>query len=217
MPTATPPDETMADLLYSLGNISPHRVFMRPPPGTATEDDAIALLRGESRRRVELIDGTLVEKPMGYCEGLLAMWIGSLLTHFVVANRLGVVGGADTITRLIGRQLRLPDVSFYPWATLPAGATHATIGPVSPALAVEVLSDSNTRAEMAQKRREYFASGTQLVWIVDPRTETVAVYTDPTAHTTLTTADTLTGGAVLPGFSVRVAELFSYLDPPAQS
>jgi hypothetical protein len=41
------------------------------------------------------------------------------------------------------------------------------------------------------------------------------VYTDPTTHTTLTTADTLDGGAVLPGFALPVAELFAYLDPPA--
>ena len=214
MTTAT--SETLGDLLYSLGNISPHRILLRPPPGTATEDDALAHLEGEFRRRVELIDGILVEKPMGYCEGLLAMWLGTLLNNFVVPRRLGVVGGPDTIIRLLGSQLRLPDVSYFPWASLPAGATHARVGPVSPALAVEVLSDSNTRAEMEQKRQEYFAAGTLLVWIVDPRTETVAVYTDPTAHTTLTTTDTLDGGAVLPGFTVPVAELFSYLDPPSQ-
>lgn len=214
MPTATVPEETMGDLLYSLGSISPHRILLHPSPGAASEEDALAHLEGEFRRRVELIDGTLVEKPMGVREAFLAGWLLTLLNNFVVPRRLGVVGGPDTIIRLLGRQLRLPDVSYFPWATLPAGATHARVGLVSPALAVEVLSDSNTRAEMERKRREYFASGTRLVWIVDPRTETVAVYTDPTTHTTLATTDTLDGGAVLPGFTVPVAELFSYLDPP---
>jgi Uma2 family endonuclease len=212
MTTATA--DTIADLLYALGGISPHRILLRPPPGTATEEDALALLEGERRRRVELIDNILVEKEMGVREAFLGTWIATLLNMFIAPRRLGLVGGADTIIRLIGRQLRLPDVSYFLWTQLPAGFMDARISEVSPVLAVEVLSDSNTRAEMEQKRREYFASGTQLVWIVDPRTETVAVYTDPTAHTTLTTADTLTGGAVLPGFSVPVAELFSYLDPP---
>lgn len=211
MTTATA--DTIADLLYALGGISPARVLLRPPPGTATEDDALALLEGERRRRVELIDGCLVEKCGGFREGLLSCWIGSLLNMHIAPRRLGVVGGNVPI-RLIGGQLRLPDVSYFLWTQLPAGFMDSRISEVSPVLAVEVLSDSNTRAEMEQKRREYFASGTQLVWIVDPRTETVAVYTDPTAHTTLTTADTLTGGAVLQGFSVPVAELFSYLDPP---
>jgi Uma2 family endonuclease len=213
MPTATTTDETLGDLLHSLGHISPHRIRLHPPPGTATEDDALALLEGEFRRRVELIDGTLVEKCYGFREGLLAGWIGSLLNMHIAPRRRGVVGGNVPI-RLIGRQLRLPDLSYFPWTQLPAGFMDARISDVSPALAVEVLSVSNTRAEMARKRQEYFASGTQLVWLVDPRTETVAVYTDPTAHVTLTTADTLDGGAVLPGFTVPVAELFSYLDPP---
>lgn len=207
---------TLGDLLHSLGNISPHRILLRPPPGTATEDDALAYLEGEFRRRVELIDGTLVEKDIGVREAFLATWLATLLNNFVAPRRLGLVGGADMLVRLLGGQLRLPDVSYFPWTQIPAGFLAARVGAVSPALAVEVLSDSNTRAEMERKRREYFASGTLLVWIVDPRTETVAVYTDPTTHTTLTTTDTLDGGAVLPGFTVPVAELFSYLDPPTQ-
>ena len=216
MPTATE-DDTLADLLHSLGHISPHRVLMRPPPGTATEGDALAIIESKTRRRVELIDGTLVEKDMGVREAFLATWVATLLNNFIGPRRLGVVGGADTIIRLIGRQLRLPDVSYFPWTQLPAGFMDARISAVSPALAVEVLSDSNTRAEMEQKRQEYFAAGTLLVWIVDPRTETVAVYTDPTAHTTLTTTDTLDGGAVLPGFAVPVANIFAYLDRPAEA
>jgi Uma2 family endonuclease len=215
MTTATLSDETLGDLLHSLGNISPDRILLRPPPGTATENDALSLLEGEFRRRVELIDGTLVEKPMGVQEAFLAGWLLTLLNQFIAPRRLGLVGGADMLVRLIGGQLRLPDVSYFPWTQIPPGFLAARVGTLSPALAVEVLSVSNTRAEMERKRREYFASGTQLVWLVDPRSETVAVYTDPTAHTTLTTADTLNGGAVLPGFSVPVTELFSYLDPPA--
>lgn len=206
--------DTLADLLYALGGISPARVLLRPPPGTATEDDALTLLEGEFRRRVELIDGTLVEKCLGFRESLLAGWLASLLNMHVAPRKFGLVGGSSLPVRLIGSQLRLPDVSYFPWTQIPPGFLAARIGTVSPALAVEVLSVSNTREEMERKRREYFASGTQLVWIVDPRTETVAIYTDATAHTTLTTADTLTGGAVLPGFSVPVTELFSYLDPP---
>ncbi len=215
MPTATD-DDTLADLLHSLGHIAPHRVLMRPPPGTATEADALAIIESKTRPRVELIDGTLVEKDMGVREAFLAMWLGTLLNNFIGPRRLGVVGGADTIIRLIGRQLRLPDVSYFPWTQLPEGFMDARISEVSPALAVEVLSDSNTRAEMARKRREYFASGTLLVWIVDPRTETVAVYTDETTHVTLTTTDTLEGGALLPGFALPVADIFAYLDRPTE-
>ena len=82
-----------------------------------------------------------------------------------------------------------------------------------PDLAVEVLSDSNTKAEIARKRREYFVAGTRLAWIVDPRTRTVEVYTSPDApDATLDQEQMLNGGTVLPGFSLSLAELFAELD-----
>ena len=62
---------------------------------------------------------------------------------------------------------------------------------------------------IARKLGEYFASGTRLAWIVDPKTRTVRVHTSPTESTRLD-ADTgvLDGGDVLPGFRLPVADLF---------
>ena len=37
----------------------------------------------------------------------------------------------------------------------------------------------------------------------------MAVYTDPDTHALLTAADTLDGGAVLPGFALPLADLFN--------
>lgn len=71
VPAAAPPTPmlperwTLADLLASLGDISPSRIRAVPAPGTATLDDAE---KAESRyaRLCELIDGVLVEKTMGH-------------------------------------------------------------------------------------------------------------------------------------------------------
>src|SRR5207249_5149480 len=54
--------ETLADLLEWLGGIPPERVWMHPFPGTATEEDLIAILDGPNKRICELVDGVLVEK-----------------------------------------------------------------------------------------------------------------------------------------------------------
>jgi hypothetical protein len=51
--------ETVADLLESLGDIPPERIRMRPLPGTATEDDVLAVHASE-KRLCELVDGVLV-------------------------------------------------------------------------------------------------------------------------------------------------------------
>jgi Uma2 family endonuclease len=218
VPTALEPIDTVADLIHRLGDIPPHRILWNPTPGTATEADAIRLNDSVSRRLVELIDGTLVEKAMGFPESFLASWIVTCLNNFVTPHKLGIVGGADLLIRVVGTQVRLPDVSYYPWSSIPnAAELREPVGRIAPAIAVEVISPSNTKREIERKRIEFFSSGTVLFWVVDPKNETVQVYSDAMTFQVLTTADTLDGGAVLPGFTLAVSELFGYLDFPTTS
>ena len=187
--------------------------MLRPSPGTATEDDALALLESPRKRICELIDGTLIEKAKGFRESLLASYLLVLLDRFVRPRNLGLVVGADTFQRLWPGRLRVPDVAFSAWSAFPERRVPtAAIPDLVPDLAIEVLSKSNTRREMALKRDDYFKTGTQLVWEIDPRKGRVSVYTSPKDVTVLLRSDTLTGDPVLPGFSLPLAELFSELD-----
>lgn len=209
MATAVSSPDTLADVLRALGDVPPDRVLWNPRPGTATVADQLRYL-DRDRRLVELLDGVLVEKPMGARESFLAMTLGMYLLQFVRARRLGIVGGADCLMRIVEGRNRLPDVSYTSWGRLPSDDAHLqSVAEFSPDLAVEVLSESNTPREIEQKLREYFQSGTRLVWVVEPDDRTVAVYTAPEAFTTLTDADTLDGGAVLPGFALPLADLFN--------
>jgi hypothetical protein len=63
--------ETMGDLLERLGGIAPHRVLLKPQPGKATEADLLRVMR-KTDRLFELVDGTLVEKVVGFNEAFLA-------------------------------------------------------------------------------------------------------------------------------------------------
>jgi Uma2 family endonuclease len=201
---------TLADVVENLGGVPLDRILWNPRPGTATEEDAIRLADGEPKRLVELVDGVLVEKPMGYREGLFAASMMVYILGFVRARNLGVVGAPDALMRLAKGQDRMPDISFTAWANLPSNDAHLQrVGRYAPDLAVEILSPSNSRGEIERKRREYFAAGTKLVWIVDPDARTVAAYTDPVAHVVLTASDTLDGGTVLPGFTLPLADLFN--------
>ena len=83
---------------------------------------------------------------------------------------------------------------------------------IVPNLAVEVLSKSNTGREMSQKLEDYCEAGVELVWFADALTRTVRVFTSPEKFTTVKGAQTLSGGTVLPGFKVKVAEIFAKLD-----
>lgn len=203
----------MDELLRDLGGIPPSRVRLDPPPGTATLRDLIRLWKAEGRM-CELVDGTLVAKPMAFDESSVAVNLIIPLGTFVQANDLGVVTAEQGMMKLMPRLARAPDVSFVSWAQIPdRGARRAPVPDLYPDLAVEVMSKGNTRREMARKRKEYFLAGTRLVWQVNPRKRVVDVYTAPDEHTTLAEADTLDGGAVLPGFTLPVRALFVNLPP----
>lgn len=212
MPVASPAPveelQTVEDLLKRLGDVPPGRIRLRPPPGTATEED---VLEAEARtgRLCELVDGTLVEKAMGYYESRLAVVLIAFLEAYLVEQDLGIVLGADGLVRMEPGQVRLPDVSFFAWEKFPNRLLpREAILDRQPDLAVEILSPSNTRAEMARKRREYFAGGARLVWEVNPETRRVRVYTAPDAFTEVGEEGSLDGGPVLPGFSLSVRRWF---------
>jgi Uma2 family endonuclease len=161
----------------------------------------------------ELVEGVLLEKTVGYTESVLAVVLGSLLNAFVSPRNLGLVTGADGTMELSADLVRIPDVAFTNWDRLPGRRYPAAPIPrLVPNLAVEVLSRSNTPGEMAAKRQDYFTAGVEVVWEIDPRARTVVVYTSPTASTTLTAADMLDGGTVLPGFTLPLQQLFAELD-----
>jgi Uma2 family endonuclease len=204
--------EMMDELLVSLGGISPNRVRLTPAPGTATVRD-VARLLDIHKRKFELVDGTLVEKIMGFRESVIALELGSILKEW---NRrtgdLGVIAGADGPFHLMRKLVRIPDLSFIRRTRLPGGQIPTKPVPdVVPDLAVEVLSEGNTRIEMERKLKEYFLSEVAVVWFIDPEKRTVRVFTSPDDVTELTEADTLDGGDVLPGFAVPIARLFADL------
>ena len=210
-PPATAP-ATIADLLRQLGGISPGRVRLLPPLGTATEADLIAV-NDQKRGICELVDGVLVEKGMGYTESVLAGFLLGLLNAYVIPRNLGIVSGPDGMIRLFPGLIREPDVAFASWEQVPGRRMPTTpIARFVPDLAIEVLNRGNTKKEMARKRGEYFATGVRLVWEVDPRRRTVAVYSAPDGPTVLDATMTLDGGVVLPGFALPLADLFGELD-----
>lgn len=206
-PAAAAPPETVAELLERLGDISPSRIRFQPPPGTATEQDVLA---AEARGRLcELVDGVLVEKPVSFYESRLAIVLGAIIERFAETNDLGIVLGEAGMMRPAPGLVRMPDVAFYAWTQfnnrlLPRGQILGR----TPDLAVEILSPSNTEREMDRKRGEYFAGGARLVWQVYPETRRVRVYTAVERFDEIGEDGTLTGGAVLPGFTLSVRRWF---------
>ena len=141
---------------------------------------------------------------MGYRESLLAVAIVTYLNQYVLPRNLGLVTGEGGMVRLFPGLVRIPDVAFVRWESIPGGQVpQEPIPDLAPDLAVEVLSRSNTPTEMKRKRSEYFAAGVQVVWMIDPEARCVTVFRAPAESQQLTAADTLTGAPVLTGSRCR--------------
>ncbi|MCH8244057.1 MAG: Uma2 family endonuclease [Planctomycetes bacterium] len=203
---------TVADLLHHLGDVPAERIRLRPHPGTATEADVVRI-NERKQGLVELVDGVLVEKAMGFYESHLAMALGYLLQDFLKEHDLGIVVGADGMMRLAPGLVRLPDVAFLSWEKFPnREIPREPIPDLAPDLAVEVISQGNTPAEMNRKCGEYFDAGVRLVWYLYPKTRTMDVFTQEARETPVSETISVDGGEVLPGFRLSLDELFAAAD-----
>jgi Uma2 family endonuclease len=201
---------SLADLVEQLGGISLTRIRRSPAPGIATEEDL--LLNNDIARdaRCELIDGVLVEKAaMSHFEDLLATILVTELQLYVRRNRIAKVFTNGALYRLVQGNFRIPDVTVCLNDKFPSGRVERIpYADFAPDLAAEILSASNTDAEIERKRRELFASGMKLFRVIDPARRTVEVYTSADACHTLTESDILDGGDILPGFHLSIREWF---------
>ena len=207
--SVVPSPETMGELLKQLGDIPPERVRLKPTPGTATKRDLLRLL-DKFNIQCELVDGTLVEKPMGQIKSRLGTWLGFYLCSYLQQHDIGWVSGSDAPHELVSKLIRMPDLAFVSYGRLPEGeARQKPVASWAPDLAVETLSKSNTRKEIDRKRREYFEAGVRLLWVADPRKKTVKVYTSFDDCVALGVKDKLDGGNILPGFKLSIGEWYA--------
>ncbi|MEX1027805.1 MAG: Uma2 family endonuclease [Candidatus Paceibacterota bacterium] len=200
---------TAADLVQRFGPIPLVRVRLDPAPGTATEDDVVRL-HVEEKRLYELIDGTLVEKTVGFYEAYLATVLATMLKRHIDPRGLGIVVGADGMLQIAPKLVRIPDVAFFAWPSLPGGKIpREPVPQIVPDLAVEIISRGNTKEEMNRKLRDYFAAGCQQVWYVYPQQREVHVFSSPEQQTILMEPQTLHADKVLPDLTISLRELFA--------
>lgn len=155
--------------------------------------------------RYELVEGELITvSPAMFRHNRVRDQVLVVLSLFLRGRNLGTAV-AEQPFHLFGTTVRVPDVAFVragrPVApdSLPEGA---------PDLAVEVVSPSNTPREIDRRISDYFAAGCHRVWAVYP--EENEVYIHGLAGVTRRGGDDLVEDAeLLPGFSVKISELFA--------
>jgi Uma2 family endonuclease len=159
----------------------------------------------------ELVQGELIEMPgSGFEHSDIGLGLGAELRTFVRKHKLGRLTGSDGayILNHEQRTVLVPDAAFVRADRLPPPGERASVLELAPDLVVEVASPNDSANMISEKVREYLDAGVCLVWVVLPKRKMVNVYTQSQAGVLLYEDDTLDGGDVLPGFEMRVGEIF---------
>ena len=159
--------------------------------------------------RYELDDGVLITMPPpgdGH-----ATKQARIIRYLFDAQDLGlgeVRGEVGVLLRRDPDRVVGPDASFILAASLPVRRSREGYLETIPELIVEVRSPNDTRPEVAAKNQEYFDSGVQVVWLIDPATRTLSACNADGSVQLFRDGDTLTC-PLLPGFGVAVRLVFS--------
>lgn len=162
----------------------------------------------------ELVDGQIVEWDLptrrhGFFEALLTIELG----NFVRQHRLGRIGSGEGMVRIQDseRDARGYDIAFYRRDNVGSKMTGDLDAPATvhvPDLVVELISPSDRADRVLAKIHDWLRAGVRLLWYIDPETGATTVYEGD--HIRSVAADeTLDGGAVLPGFSIRLRDLLA--------
>jgi Uma2 family endonuclease len=125
------------------------------------------------------------------------------------ARRLGKVFESSAGFTLPNGAIRSPDASWIAddrWNALTPrdrrGFAH-----VCPDFVAELRSPSDSLRELRAKMREYCSQGAQLGWLIDPLRKVVEIYRPRQGARTLTSPHSVSGEAVLPGFTLDLTEI----------
>ena len=184
----------------------------RPQVMTAAEFARLPDTRG-----LELDDGRLVEMRVGADSNLVAGDLYGHLWAFCREHGFGWAIPPDTAFQFFPRspnRVRKPDGGFIRAGRMPARRARRTFIRVAPDLAVEVVSPNDKAEKVQRKVREYMGVGVPLLWVIYPDTQTARVHRPSNAEHAIPPDGFLDGEDVLPGFRLRLADLFPP-DPPA--
>lgn len=170
---------------------------MVTPTPTMTPEAFIRYAQQHPDTRFDFVDGELVEVSPKPLHGLIQASLAYLLTSYLKAHAVGYVY-TEVLHVLEGEKL-IPDVSINPQRA--GDEAYFTSAPL---LAVEIRSDTQSRAAQRRKAERYVELGTSVVWLIMPG-ESIEVYTAKTNIPAVYDIDaTLDGGDDLPGLQLSV-------------
>lgn len=184
--------------------------------------DEFARVEGQPGYIYELEKGVVVVVDVpGVPHMLLRLRIRNPLVSYQAAHPervYAVADASDSALRMPEMQSeRHPDVAVY--LTPPPDSDAQPWEYWIPDIVVEIVSDSSVDRDYRVKPDEYLKAGVRRYWIIDPRDRTATVFTrraDQWQQQKLDATGVLKAD-LLPGFELKLAEVFAVLPPPASA
>jgi Uma2 family endonuclease len=180
-------------------------------PTTTTEQLVAQLYHTEGK--AEIINGEIVKSmSTGYEPGIAALNIAISLKQYQrkIKNGIAVGDNVGFIVNLPHRKSFSPDAAFHT-----GEKTGMKFLQGAPVFAVEVRSENDygTKAEASikQKRQDYFAAGTEIIWDVDLQSEDIIKSyhcNNPNEARIFRRGEAANAEPALPNWEISVDELF---------
>jgi Uma2 family endonuclease len=179
----------------------------------ATDVDTLVDQLYRTPEKAEIVNGRIIlMSPVGDEHGYATGEIFVSLRAYARRTRKGIAipDNVGFLCDLPNRQSFSPDAAYY---TGPRAGRK--FFPRPPDFAVEIRSDEDhgpvAESRMAEKRSDYFAAGTKVVWDVDLHSDDVVkVYraSEPTAPAIYRRGDQAEAEPAVPGWTMPVDDLF---------
>ncbi|PJF32520.1 MAG: hypothetical protein CUN52_01200 [Phototrophicales bacterium] len=163
-------------------------------------------------RNYEFIGGEVVEVVSNSLASRVTFKIGGFLFAYLQTHPIGEATTADGGYMVNGERY-IPDIGFIHNERM-MGKVDSPYYPIAPDLAVEVISNPNNHQEMRDLRIKlvnYLSAGTT-VWVIDPFSRTAEIYTPNQPVQTFDDTGILSGGTVLPNFSLALRDVLPPTD-----
>ncbi|MGD1903278.1 MAG: Uma2 family endonuclease [Geitlerinemataceae cyanobacterium] len=188
-------------------------VTLLPPPNHELSDDwffdfcvANRNLRIERNANGEIV----IMPPTGGDTGRRNTSITGQLWAWNRRMKLGVAFDSSTGFHLPNGADRAPDAAWIPnaWWERFSPDERARFLSLSPLFAIELRSRTDRLDELRAKMREYLDNGTELGWLLDPKTRTVEIYRPGAEAEVLDNPTTVSADPVLPEFALELSDIF---------
>ena len=176
-----------------------------------TEEQFFQLCCGNRDLRMELTaqKELIIMSPVGFKSGWRENFLSTDLTIWARQDGTGIVCSSTTAYRLPNSAIRGPDASWVRRDRLAIFSKEELekFAHLCPDFVAEVMSPSNTLAELHDKMAEYIANGAQLGWLIDPYEARVYIYRPGKSAECLENPTTISGDPILPGFVFNVSKI----------